>query len=128
MVGVFYNTFLPGSVGGDLLKAYFIAKEHPERKARAIATVIADRALGLFGLILFVAVLGSLAWAGGDERIIANPDLQWLIKLMAGIAGGSILGFLLWATCRNGASSASRGGSGGSPRSAGRWPSSGSRW
>jgi uncharacterized protein (TIRG00374 family) len=94
MVGVFYNTFLPGSVGGDLLKAYFIAKEHPERKARAIATVIADRALGLFGLILFVAALGSLAWSGGDERIIATPALQRLIKLMAGIAVGSILGFL----------------------------------
>jgi glycosyltransferase 2 family protein len=94
MVGVFYNTFLPGSVGGDLLKAYFIAKEHPERKARAIATVIADRALGLFGLILFVAALGSLAWAGGDARIIATPGLQWLIKLMAAIAGGTILGFL----------------------------------
>lgn len=94
MVGVFYNTFLPGSVGGDLLKAYFIAKEHPERKARAIATVIADRALGLFGLILFVAALGSMAWAGGDARIEATPGLQRLIKLMAGIAGGSILGFL----------------------------------
>src|SRR5689334_16244812 len=32
MVGLFYNTFLPGSVGGDLVKAYFIAKAHPERK------------------------------------------------------------------------------------------------
>jgi uncharacterized protein (TIRG00374 family) len=95
MVGVFYNTFLPGSVGGDLLKAYFIAKEHPERKTRAVATVIADRALGLFGLILFVAVLGSMAWAGRDARITANPDLQWLIKVMAAIAGVSIVGFLL---------------------------------
>jgi uncharacterized membrane protein YbhN (UPF0104 family) len=95
MVGVFYNTFLPGSVGGDLLKAYFLAKEHPERKTRAVATVIADRALGLFGLILFCAVLGSAAWAGGDARIVANPDLQWLIKVMAAIAGGSIAGFLL---------------------------------
>jgi uncharacterized protein (TIRG00374 family) len=95
MVGVFYNTFLPGSVGGDLLKAYFIAKEHPERKTRAVATVIADRALGLFGLILFCAVLGSLAWAGGDARIVANDDLQWLIKLMAAVAAGIIAGFLL---------------------------------
>lgn len=95
MVGVFYNTFFPGSVGGDLLKAYFLAKEHPERKTRAVATVIADRALGLFGLILFVAVLGSTAWVGGDPRIVANADLQWMIKLMAGIAGASIAGFLL---------------------------------
>ena len=95
MVGVFYNTFLPGSVGGDLLKAYFLAKEHPERKTRAVATVIADRALGLFGLILFCAVLGSMAWAGGDPRIVANPKLQNLIATMGAIASGSILGFVL---------------------------------
>jgi glycosyltransferase 2 family protein len=95
MVGVFYNTFLPGSVGGDLLKAYFIAKAHPERKTRAVATVLIDRAMGLFGLILFVAGMGALAWSGGDPRITANPELMWLIKVMAAIAGGTILGFLL---------------------------------
>jgi uncharacterized membrane protein YbhN (UPF0104 family) len=95
LVGIFYNTFFPGSVGGDLLKAVFIAHAHPERKARAVASVIADRALGLFGLILFVAVSGSIAWALGDARIAGNPELQWLVKVMAGIAGGSVFGFLL---------------------------------
>ncbi len=94
-VGIFFNTFFPGSVGGDLLKAIFIAHAHPERKTRAVASVIADRALGLFGLILFVAVLGSIAWAFGDARIVANPDLQWIVKVMAGVAAGSIAGFLL---------------------------------
>lgn len=94
-VGIYYNTFFPGSVGGDLLKAYFIAHAHPERKTRAIASVIADRALGLFGLILFVAVTGSIAWAAGDPRLTANADLQRIVTIMAGIAGGSILAFLL---------------------------------
>lgn len=95
MVGVFFNTFLPGAVGGDILKAIFIAKEHPERKTRAVATILIDRALGLFGLILFTAVLGTMAWAGGDPRIVANPELKWLIKVMAVIAGATIVGFLL---------------------------------
>lgn len=95
LVGIFYNTFFPGSVGGDVLKAYFIAHAHPERKAKAVATVIADRAMGLFGLILFVAVLGSIAWGLGDARLVANPELQWLVKLTAGIALGSAIGFLL---------------------------------
>lgn len=95
LVGIFYNTFIPGSVGGDLVKAYFIAHAHPERKTRAVASVIADRALGLFGLILFVAVLGSSAWALGDARIAANPDLQWIVKVMVGIASGSAVGFLV---------------------------------
>jgi uncharacterized membrane protein YbhN (UPF0104 family) len=95
LVGIFYNTFIPGSVGGDLVKAYFIAHAHPERKTRAVASVVADRAMGLFGLILFVAVLGSIAWATGDPRITANPDLQWIVKVMAGIASGSATAFLL---------------------------------
>lgn len=95
LVGIFYNTFIPGSIGGDVVKAYFIAHAHPERKTRAVASVIADRALGLFGLILFVAVLGSIAWATGDARIVNNPDLQWIVKVMAAVAGGSVLGFLL---------------------------------
>jgi uncharacterized membrane protein YbhN (UPF0104 family) len=95
MVGVFANTFLPGSVGGDLVKAYFIAREHPERKTRAVASVLADRAMGLFGLILFVAVLGSIAWAMGDPRINDNPSLQRMVELTAIIAGGSFSAFLL---------------------------------
>jgi uncharacterized membrane protein YbhN (UPF0104 family) len=95
LIGVYYNTFFPGSVGGDLLKAYFIAHAHPERKTRAVASVIADRALGLYGLILFAAVSGSVAWALGDPRITANPELQWIVKVTATIAGTTALGFLL---------------------------------
>jgi hypothetical protein len=95
MVGVFANTFLPGAVGGDILKAIFLAKEHPERKARAVATVLMDRALGLFGLILFTAVLGSIAWLGGNSQIVDNPKLQWLIEFTVAVAVISIVGFLL---------------------------------
>ena len=95
LVGIFYNTFIPGSVGGDVVKAYFIAHAHPERKTRAVASVVADRVLGLFGLILFVGVLGSGAWALGDARIAANPDLQWIVKVMAVVAAVSVAGFVL---------------------------------
>lgn len=95
LVGIFFNTFLPGSVGGDLLKAYFIARENRERKTRAVATVLIDRALGLFGLVLFVAVVGSLAWGLGDTRITGNAELQRLIELMAIGSGATIVGYFL---------------------------------
>ncbi len=95
LIGIYYNTFFPGSVGGDLLKAYFIAHAHPERKTRAVASVIADRAMGLFGLILFVAVLGSIAWSLGDARIAGNADLQRIVKAMALVAATSAIAFLL---------------------------------
>src|SRR5262249_39794604 len=95
MVGMFYNTCLPGSVGGDLVKAYCIAKAHPERKTRAVATVIADRGMGLFGLILFAAVVGSAAWALGDPIISGSANLQLMVEVMAAAAGAAAVGFLL---------------------------------
>ena len=35
MVGAFYNSFMPGSTGGDLIKAYYAAK-HTTHKVRAV--------------------------------------------------------------------------------------------
>lgn len=95
LLGLFGNTFLPGAVGGDFLKAYFLAKGSPGQRTAAVSTVLMDRGMGLFGMILFAAVLGSIAWAIGDARFLANADLQWMVKVTAAIAGGSILGFLL---------------------------------
>ncbi len=95
MVGLFFNTFLPGSIGGDLLKAYFLAKENRNRKTRAVATVLIDRALGLFGLVLFVAVVGAAAWGLGDPRLSGNTELQRFIRLMAACSAATIVGFVL---------------------------------
>jgi uncharacterized protein (TIRG00374 family) len=94
LVGTFYNTFLPGSVGGDFVKAFFIAKGHPERKAAAIATVVADRMVGLFGLILFAAAVGGFFWASGNEKIVGNPKLQTIIIVCIGLAVTAIVGYV----------------------------------
>jgi uncharacterized protein (TIRG00374 family) len=52
MVGAFYNTFLPGSTGGDLVKAVYVAKLAPDHRTRAVMTVLIDRIIGLLGLII----------------------------------------------------------------------------
>ncbi len=63
-IGMFFNTFLPGSVGGDAIKAWFISKEQ-SRRTVAIATVIMDRAIALWALVWFVAILGGVFWLLG---------------------------------------------------------------
>src|SRR5262249_5591776 len=45
-LGFFWNTFLPGSVGGDAVKAYYLAKSQ-SRRTVAVATVIMDRVIAL---------------------------------------------------------------------------------
>ena len=97
MVGTFFNTFLPGSVGGDLVKAIGIAKGNPQRKASAVATVVADRLLGLFGLLLFGGAVGGGFWIAGDAAI-NHPDkghpLRVIIVVCAVLAA---LGALMYA-------------------------------
>jgi uncharacterized membrane protein YbhN (UPF0104 family) len=64
LIGLFFNAFLPGAVGGDLIKGAVLARGQSRRTA-AFATVIMDRGIALWALVWFVAVLGSLFWLGG---------------------------------------------------------------
>ena len=93
LVGTFYNTFLPGAIGGDFVKAYLIAKGQPARRAAAVSTVIADRLLGLFGLILYAAVVGGVCWANGDQRIEAKFALKAIVSVCIGLASCFIVGY-----------------------------------
>ncbi len=58
-VGVFFNNVVPGLTGGDVVKAYYIAK-HTGKKTVPILTVVVDRILGLTALAL-LALLVVLA-------------------------------------------------------------------
>jgi uncharacterized membrane protein YbhN (UPF0104 family) len=94
LVGFFYNTFLPGSVGGDIVKAYALAKEQ-SRRTVAVATVIMDRIIALWGLFWFVAILGGIFWLSGA---LEGPAAEWskFIVLTAGaIVGVSGIVWLL---------------------------------
>lgn len=59
MVGAFYNTFMPGSTGGDLLKAYYASKQTIYR-ARAVLSVVVDRAIGLLALVMLGGTMAAI--------------------------------------------------------------------
>ena len=54
-LGLFYNNVMPGAVGGDLLKAWYVAK-HTDKRLAGVLSVFVDRLIGLVGLV-FMAVL-----------------------------------------------------------------------
>jgi uncharacterized membrane protein YbhN (UPF0104 family) len=83
LLGFFYSTFLPGSIGGDIVKAASIAREQ-SRRTVAVATVLIDRAIGLCSLIWLVALLGTVFWLCGNEAVLTQPNLQRLILSTAG--------------------------------------------
>ena len=78
LVSFFFNSFLPGSVGGDILKAVVLAREQ-SRRAVAVATIILDRVIGLWALAWLVALSGGIFWALGNPYVIHNNALKTII-------------------------------------------------
>jgi uncharacterized protein (TIRG00374 family) len=95
LVGYFYSMFLPGSIGGDLVKAYFIAKEQTSRRAVAVATVVIDRLFGLFGLLLLAAAVGGGFWIADDPMIAANAYLKKIVTASAGAVAAAVVGWVV---------------------------------
>jgi uncharacterized protein (TIRG00374 family) len=73
MVGAFYNTFMPGSVGGDVFKMYYASKQTPHR-IRAIVSVIIDRIIGLIALVMLGGAMAAYQYAASENK--ADPTAR----------------------------------------------------
>lgn len=88
-IGCFFNNFLPTSIGGDVVKTYYIYKEN-ENLGKSMASVFIDRYVGLGGL-LSIATLGIiLVWKG----IEATP-VRWIYGLS--MSGFIFVSSIMWA-------------------------------
>lgn len=58
-VGIFFNTFTPTSIGGDVTRVIDLAR-HTGRRSTALASILVERVIGLF-VLLPVSLLGLLA-------------------------------------------------------------------
>jgi uncharacterized protein (TIRG00374 family) len=100
MIGYYLNTFLPGSVGGDIIKAAFIARAQ-SRRTVAVATVLVDRVVGLCGLFWLTALTGGVFWATGALETAVHTATAVviletiLLGAMAVVAGSLIFWLIL---------------------------------
>ena len=61
LTGLFFNGFLPGGTGGDVVKGWYLMKGRGRKQAAAaLGTLVADRVTGMFGLIGFAAAMNLL--------------------------------------------------------------------
>jgi uncharacterized protein (TIRG00374 family) len=89
-IGMFYNQFLPGGTGGDIIKSYYLLKETPTKKAGALLAVLFDRLIGLVALVTITAVLIFLRY---DWLTQTNETRRYLWFVLVAL-GASILGLL----------------------------------
>lgn len=53
LIGMFFNFFIPGGVGGDIVKALELSKDKSATRAQTLSTVMSDRVFGLFAMLTF---------------------------------------------------------------------------
>jgi uncharacterized protein (TIRG00374 family) len=57
-IGQFFNAFMPGACGGDVVRAFYVTHESVKgTRAEAATTVIADRLIGLLTLVAWCSVV-----------------------------------------------------------------------
>ena len=84
-VGHVFNLVIPGAVGGDVIKAAYLARMQIQR-TQAIASMAIDRALGLLGLFVLAGAAGVLSWGA------AMPVVRTLILVAwVGAAAGVVV-------------------------------------
>jgi hypothetical protein len=88
--GQFFNSVLPGSTGGDLIKIVQLCQRVPERRAAAFTTVAIDRVSGilaLFGLAGVAFVRSPIAWMEWLRALKQPGGSLWLTAGLIGLAG-----------------------------------------
>jgi uncharacterized protein (TIRG00374 family) len=97
LIGMFFNLFLLGSTGGDIIKIFLIMREAPDKKAGALLSVFIDRVVGVLALAAVSTVVILLRW----NDLMEHEVTRYGVFTAAVILGGSI-GFILvaWLTGR----------------------------
>jgi len=71
-IGSFTNVFVPGLVGGDAARAFYLGRRHA-KIGEAIASAVADRGYGLMGLFWFAALVALTANHKGLPPSVIRP-------------------------------------------------------
>jgi uncharacterized membrane protein YbhN (UPF0104 family) len=79
MLGYFFNTLLPGSIGGDLVKMASVVRSQ-DRRTAAVASIIFDRVIGLVGVVVLVVFVGGAFWLAGHPMFGERPALLQILR------------------------------------------------
>jgi uncharacterized membrane protein YbhN (UPF0104 family) len=91
-IGTFFNGFLPGATGGDVMRVVYVLRSVPKRKLRTVASVFADRVVGLYGLLMMsmglIALRSDTVFGSAETRLFGLG----LVAMFGAITlGGTVL-------------------------------------
>lgn len=95
MVGAFFNLFLLGATGGDVVKIFYVMRETATKKSAAFLSVVLDRIVGLLALIAVTAVIVALKWSDLTSHKVTAALLGSLGIILGGSFAVVASGFLV---------------------------------
>src|SRR6266478_5224348 len=87
MIGALFNIVIPGAVGGDVMKGYYVSRRAGPRRAHALTTILMDRVLGLVGLVLLAAVAAVWKLSGDTTSKLRSVCYLAIFLALGGIVG-----------------------------------------
>lgn len=91
-IGLFFNSVLPGSVSGDIVKVFYLKDLDKNLSNRFLfASVLIDRFVGLFGLII---ILGLFSIINYENLSQMSSDIKTLLDINLLLLTGVIFGFV----------------------------------
>ncbi len=88
LIGLFFNFFIPGGTGGDVVKIYYLLKETHTQRTAALLSVLMDRILGLVGLILLAGLIVAWRW----DWLMSTPTTAQGVWTTLVILGSAVAG------------------------------------
>lgn len=86
--GCFFNFALPGSYGGDVIKAYYVSRYTHHRKTEVVTTVFIDRVFGLLAVVILASIAMLVRW---DPREFGRLETALIVIGVAVIVGGCVI-------------------------------------
>lgn len=86
-IGQFFNSFMLGACGGDLARAYYVAREWPGKRAEAATTALIDRAVGLLVLMAFASAVIVYRF----HLFFDHIGNRWMGYVMISFLGGAVM-------------------------------------
>lgn len=94
-IGAFFNQFLPGTTGGDVVRVIFLMRDHPENKTEGFLSVAVDRLLA----VLVLVIMGLLfAWARSDwfaSSFAVGHLMKWFAITLFVMGAALVASFVL---------------------------------
>jgi len=81
MIGMFFNFVIPGGVGGDFIKGYYIARENHDARMHSVVSVAMDRLIGLFTMLIMALIAMLVDW----DLVQSHKELVGLFLFLSSV-------------------------------------------